>query len=416
MSKPRIPSTGIERIGLYVPHYALSLEALADDRGIPLGKLQEGLGQDVMSVPAPDEDVVTMAANAAQIALRDIDPSTVDTLIFATESGVDQSKAASIFVHRLLGLSPRCRSFEVKQACCSSTAALQMALASSAMRPGSRTLILASDIARYGFRRPGESTQGAGAIAMLVSDKPDIFQIAPQYGSYTEDVMDFWRPNYLDEALVDGKYSIRVYLRALEASWNDYAEQTGATFASFDHFCYHMPFTRMANKAHTHLAHYLHASATDAQIEAHIEKSQIYNRLIGNCYTASLYIGLLSLLENEEQDLSGRHIGMFSYGSGCMASFFGGTVAKNYRAALPIEPLHKTLPGRKLLDVPTYEYYYSHAIPQDGRSYATPVHRTGHFRFAGVKDHKRIYETADPRPGAEYSPPYPISSDLVHTA
>lgn len=409
--------TGIERIGMYVPRYALPLEELARSRGVEPSKFTEGLGQHVMAVPAPDEDVVTMGANAARTALQGLDPASIDTLIFATESGIDQSKAAGIFVHRLLGLSPRCRTFEVKQACCSSTAALQMALTSAAARPGSRTLIIASDVARYGFGRPGEPTQGAGALAMVISDRPDVIAIDPESGVYTEDVNDFWRPNYLDEALVDGKYSIRIYLRALEASWKDYAAQTGATFDSFDRFCYHMPFTRMANKAHLHLAHYLKLHRPAEVLDAQVEQSLVYNRLTGNCYTASLYIGLLSLLENDAADLSGKRVGMFSYGSGCMGSFFGGTVTPGYRSVLPTDEHRRLLSDRRLLDIETYERFYSFAIPRDGSSFRTAPHQTGWFRLAGVEGHKRIYETADGRPGAELSQPAPALEELVaHTA
>ncbi len=409
--------TGIERIGFYVPRHALRLEDLARSRGVEPSKYTEGLGQHVMAVPAPDEDVVTMGANAARTALQGLDPASIDTLIFATESGIDQSKAAGIFVHRLLGLSPRCRTFEVKQACCSSTAALQMALTSAAARPGSRTLIIASDVARYGFGRPGEPTQGAGALAMVVSDRPAILAIDAESGVYTEDVNDFWRPNYLDEALVDGKYSIRIYLRALEASWKDYAAQTGSAFDSFDRFCYHMPFTRMANKAHLHLAHYLKLHRPVAELDAQVEQSLVYNRLTGNCYTASLYIGLLSLLENDAADLAGRRIGMFSYGSGCMGSFFGGTVAPGYRSVLPTDEHRRLLRERRMLDIDTYERFYSFAIPKDGSSFRTGTHPTGWFRLAGVEGHKRLYETADGRPAAEFSQPAPALEELVaHTA
>ncbi len=67
-------------------------------------KFHVGLGQRTMSVPPPGEDIVTMAANAGKQALRDINVSDIEMLLFATESGIDQSKAAGLFVHKLLGL------------------------------------------------------------------------------------------------------------------------------------------------------------------------------------------------------------------------------------------------------------------------------------------------------------------------
>ena len=112
---------GIDTISCYSSHYVLSLEELAKARGVRADKYSESLGQHNMAVPPPDEDVVTMAANAAMGALQDIDKSSIELLLFATESGIDQSKAAGIYVHDLLDLPERCRVIELKQACYSAT-------------------------------------------------------------------------------------------------------------------------------------------------------------------------------------------------------------------------------------------------------------------------------------------------------
>jgi acetyl-CoA acetyltransferase len=59
----------------------------------------------------------------------------IETLVVATESAVDFSKSAAAFAHRLLGLPPTCRLFEVKQACHSGVAALQVVASSLAAAP-----------------------------------------------------------------------------------------------------------------------------------------------------------------------------------------------------------------------------------------------------------------------------------------
>lgn len=379
---------GIESVGLYVPRYALRLADLAVARGVDADKYRLGIGQDEMGVPAPDEDVVTMGANAARQALEDVDLASIDTLMFATESGVDQSKAAAIYVHRLLGLPANCKSFEIKQACCGSTAALQMALAFAAQKPNKKVLVIASDVARYGLGAAGEPTQGAGAIAMVISSQPRLLSMDLDWGSYTEDVMDFWRPNYLDEALVDGKFSIKVYLRALAASWRQYAEETGRRFEDHAHFCYHLPFTRMAEKAHTHLASLNRVVADHTQLRPAL----MYNRRIGNSYTASLYIGLISLLENSDALVAGQRIGLFSYGSGCMAAYFSGVLVPGFERHVHRRRAKTLLDDREWLTVQEYEDFYRHEIPRDGTHYTTPHYQTGEFRLAGVEQHKRLYE------------------------
>jgi len=387
---------GIESLSFYTPRYYLDLAVLAQARGVDAGKYYHGLGQERMAVPPPDEDVVTMGANAAHHALRHVDRSSIDTVMFATESGVDQSKAAAIYVHGLLQLPRNCKSFEIKQACCGSTAGLQMALAFAAQNPRKRVLVIAADVARYDLNSPGEATQGAGAVAMVISATPRIMTIDPESGCYTEDVMDFWRPNYRDEACVDGKYSIKVYLNALAESWEQYRRESGREFLDFSHFCYHLPFTRMAEKAHRHLGKLATGhELPDALIHQHIGESLTYSRLSGNSYTASLYIGLTSLLDTHAGDLAGKRVGLFSYGSGCMASYFSGQVIKGYRERLDTERHRAMLMERHPLTLEQYLGYYHHELPTDGSRYATPVHETGLYRLVGMDQHKRLYEATE---------------------
>lgn len=383
---------GIESYALYTPECYIELEALARVRGVDPEKYRLGLGQERMAVATPDEDIVTMAASAARRALVGIDTDTIDTVMFATESGVDQSKAAAIYVHRLLGLPMHCRTFEIKQACSGSTAAVQMALALVRERPERRVLVVASDVARYGLGTPGEPTQGAGAVAMVISSQPKVLALDAESGSYTEDVMDFWRPNYLDEALVDGKYSIKIYLKALSESWKDYSARSGRNYGDFSRFCYHLPFCKMAEKAHTHLARIAGTEAPADEVMAQVSDSLHYIRNTGNSYTASLYVGLASMLETTEEDLTGHRIALFSYGSGCMATFLSGVVQEGYRDQVQTAYHSQMLEARRELDFQEYVDFYKHTLPTDGREYTTDSYARGRYRLAGIRGHKRIYE------------------------
>ena len=68
-----------------------------------------------------------MGATAAEQILTVEDKKAIDMVIVATESSIDQSKAASVFIHGLLGIQPFARSFEIKEACYGATAALDYA-------------------------------------------------------------------------------------------------------------------------------------------------------------------------------------------------------------------------------------------------------------------------------------------------
>ena len=384
---------GIDNIAFYTPHYFIDLKSLAAGRGVDPDKFYVGLGQQKMAVPPPDETIVTMAANAAEKVLQGIDLKTITTLLFATESGIDQSKAAGIFVHELLGLSRQCRVVELKQACYSATAGLKMAMAMLSANPKQKILLIASDIARYGLGSVGESSQGGGAVAMLLSANPRVLVIEPESGLYTEDAMDFWRPNYREEALVEGKYSCDLYLKALKETWQDYQHHSGRKYSDHQHFLYHIPIPRLAEKAHQKLAQINDLGRMDAEMLTQQTGTSLhYSRIIGNCYTASLYLGLTSLLENTAHDLSNHRIGFYSYGSGCVAEFFSGVIQPGYQQHLHQAAHQKLLDSRVELSLAEYEAFYSYKTPTDGSTLHLPAHKTGQYRLASMEQHKPVYQ------------------------
>lgn len=384
--------TGIDAISFYTTNYFVDLKTLAEARGVDFNKFYTGLGQEKMAIPPPDEDIVTMAANAALPILEANDLSTLDHLLFATESGIDQSKAAGIFVHGLLNLPKRCRCVELKEACYGATAGLQMALALVERNPASKVLVIGADIARYELGSPGEPTQGCGAVAMLVSANPRLIAIDKEAGLFTDDVMDFWRPNYRDQALVDGKYSTRVYLNSLLETWSQYAALSGRGYRDIDRFCYHLPFTKIAVKAQEKLAKHNQVELTDEAAEALLNDSLRYNRITGNSYSASLYVGLTSLLDHAADDLAGKRIGLYSYGSGCVAEYFSGVVQPGYRQHIRSAAHRALLENRTELTFQQYEDIYNLRFPTDGAEHTFAQYRTGAFRLAGVNQHKRNYQ------------------------
>ena len=384
-------AVGIDSLSFYVPGHYLGLDVLAEKQGIDPLKFSNGLGQEKIAVPGHDEDIVTMAAEAARKIIDARGIEGIDTVLFATETGIDQSKCAGIYVHELLGLSPKCRSVELKQACYSGTAAIQMACGLVARKPTSKVLILASDISRYELDSAAEATQGAGAVAILISANPSILEIDLATGCYTEDIMDFWRPNYSKTPMVDGKYSMNKYLEALHNAWQDYQDNGGASYADISRFCYHLPFTKMGVKAHRHLAK-LNASRLDA---ASYIDGLTYNRQTGNCYAAALYLSLISTLENSEDDLTGRTIGLFSYGSGAVSEFFSGKVQAGYQEQLFVEYHQQLLQDRQPLNYQEYLEYWHAPEGKDGGETINEYRTKGRYRLARYFEHKRDYQNAE---------------------
>lgn len=382
---------GIDLIHFATSNYYLDLETYAQEKGTDPNKYLIGIGQEKMSIAPPDEDIVTLSAKAAAPILDKIDKNAITAVLFATESGVDQSKSAGAFLHGLLELPNRCRVVEFKHACYAGTAALQMATTMVIANPNETILVIAADIAKYDIDSSGEATQGCGAVAMLVTEDPRILAIEPGAGYYTEDVMDFWRPNHRSTALVDGKYSTKVYLNSLKQAWEHFTETTGRQFSDIDAFCYHIPFSRMTEKAHKTLIKKVGASVSEALFKTQTQPGQIYNRLVGNSYSASLFIGFCSFLDNAILDPSNQRFGFFSYGSGCVAEFFSGLIQPNYQQHLMTASHQQQISSRKALDYQTYlKFYHTDTFGQNNVVFSK--NNLGPYRLVDIQNDIRHYE------------------------
>lgn len=384
---------GIQDLAFATGTYRVDLATIAPRLDTDPAKYYRGLGQQEMSVVAEDEDIVTLGARAAARIAERGGLDGVRTLLLATETGIDQAKAAGVYVHRLLGLPANVRVVELKQACYSATAAAQFAAALVTRDPRERVLVVATDIARYDLDTAAEPTQGAGAVAFTVGAEPGLLELEPIAGLYTADVMDFWRPNHRVTAIVDGKTSITAYLDAVAGAYTDYRSRGGAAFDDLSYIVYHQPFTKMAVKAHRHLAQVAGSVASTADLAAQVEPTTAYNRRIGNSYTASAYLGLLALLDGQA-DLSGTRLGIASYGSGAVAEFLSARVVPGYAGLLRREENLALLEGRIEVDDEAYLRLQRAATRPDPSNYTTREQTSGPFRFAGVTDDRRIYEAA----------------------
>ncbi|WP_449277248.1 hydroxymethylglutaryl-CoA synthase [Leucobacter sp. GX24907] len=384
---------GIHDIELATAHYVVDLARIAESNGTDPNKYRLGLGQDEMGFPAPDEDIVTMGAAAARPIIERNGAEGIRTLLFATESGVDQSKAAGVAAHRLLGLPSNVRVTEFKQACYGGTAALQAAVGIVSRAPGERVLVIMSDVARYELDSPGEPTQGAGAVALLVAAEPALVEIEPASGIHTDDVDDFWRPNDSSTAVVDGALSVSAYLDALTSSWDDLQAHGGPGIDEIDRLLYHQPFTKMAKKGQVQLAAHTgaHLDSGDGDgRDTGLVTGSLYNRRIGNTYTSSLYGSLVALLDHDP-DLAGKRLGLFSYGSGAVSEFITGVVRPSYAGRGGAERMARALDAREPIGVAEYRELHAREYPS-AQDIATPRVTAGPFRFAGIRGKARLYE------------------------
>lgn len=412
-------TVGIEAIAFDLPKFYVDMTELAEKRGIDPAKFTQGLGQIEMSLASPCEDTVTLAASAGLKLIQkyNIDPNSISLVIVGTETAVDHSKPISSHVHEILNLSPKCRAFEVKHACYGATAGVAMATdwIMSRRAKGKKALVIASDIARYGANTPGEPTQGAGAVAMLISDEPKLLEFETNYqGYFSSQVMDFWRPTYSKEAFADGHFSIQCYLNAFAEAYGMYKEnfkgEHGEEFAEkinlrFAADLYHVPFVKMAQKAHQKFTEIELGRGIEKGMPEHdsflkdfnnrVAPNLKLNARVGNIYTGSLYLSLFNLLEDSSEELTGKTISLFSYGSGCTAEFFSGIVMPSAKDVIKAISSEEILRNRIKISIERYERLLLESALADyndaGVSNPDRWDVGGPVLYLGTKDHRRQY-------------------------
>ena len=386
---------GIDQIGFATSNYVLKLDELAQERGIDPDKLSKGLLLKELSIAPLTEDIITLGAAAAEPILTAEDREAIDMVILATESGIDQSKAAAVFIHGLLGIQPFARSFEIKEACYGATAALDYAKLHIDKYPASKVLVIASDIAKYGIGTPGEPTQGAGAIAMLISQNPRILEFNEDNVAQTRDVMDFWRPNYSTTPFVNGVYSTQQYLDSLKTTWAEYQKRHSLTLGDFAAYCFHLPYPKLALKGLKKIMDKSLLQEQQDQLQENFDKSILYSQKVGNIYTGSLFLGLLSLLENSDNLKAGDKIALFSYGSGAVAEIFSANLVPGYEKQLRTDRL-QLLDQRQPLSIADYErIFFAQAQLDENGSAVFSGYENQAYALTQIDQHQRKYSKVE---------------------
>ena len=280
-------------------------------------------------------------------------------------------------------------------------------------------LVVVSDIAKYDLGSSGEVTQGAGAIAMLLNENPRLLSFDPKVTSTSiKNEYDFYRPFGKETPIVHGQYSNLLYLIQVKNALIDYkrkVKETGLIKLKegetiLDHVDYlnmHLPYSNMGKKALAYLVRHewrdlprwkkiieeigmeepipkdprgtIESVLEDSEFmakdhqftklftstemyaelyESKLASSLIASKMIGNLYTASLYLGFRSSLEFEYQkgvDMEGKRVGFCSYGSGASAMIFSGVIQPEYAQVVKDMNLEAELGPRTKLSLDEYE-------------------------------------------------------------
>ncbi|KAB8061496.1 3-hydroxy-3-methylglutaryl-ACP synthase [Janthinobacterium sp. FT14W] len=364
---------GFEAINVYAGAAFIDVEKLSRYRQLDTSRF-ENLLMKQKTVSLPYEDPVTFGMNAAAPIVDALSPEEKDRIemvITCTESSFDFGKSMSSYFHSLLGLNNNCRLIELKSACYSGAAGVQMALnfILSGASPGAKVLVIATDISRFMVAPGGsaltedwsfhEPSGGAGAVAMLVSDTPHVFQFdVGANGYYGYEVMDTCRPGPDVEA-GNADVSLLSYLDCFEKSFLEYQKRVeGADFkATFTYLAMHTPFGGMVKGAHRHVMRKV-AKAKPPEIESDFEARVMpgitYCQRVGNIMGATAMMSLVSVIEHGDFT-EPKRVGCFSYGSGCSSEFFSGIADKEGQKRIRAMQIREHLDRRYELSMDEYE-------------------------------------------------------------
>src|SRR6056297_2535655 len=252
-------AVGIDAMEIWTGKLKLDLaETFAPAQGDDPGKYTKGLGLTASSFPDVYEDIVTMGANAAHELMerKGLEPDDIGRIDVATESAFDNSKPVSTYVAGCLeqvndGDFHHANKGERKFACIAGTQSIDDAYnwIKAGRNRGRGALVIATDTALYARGDAGEATQGAGAVAMLISEDPGLVELSTEQGYGSADETDFLKPNQQFPS-VDGKRSVQVYLARMREALEDYESVAGKVHPDDFVFApFHTPFPGMVRKA-----------------------------------------------------------------------------------------------------------------------------------------------------------------------
>lgn len=424
--------TGIDAISFDVANIHLPIKTLATARNIEPEKLEKGLGLIKMTLPDVHQDPVVFGANALTKLILDhnINLNEISRIYVGTESGIDSSKPISSFLISLMEQKfgedtlAECDVVDFTFACIGGVDALQNCIDFVKLNPAKKAIVVTTDFAKYDLNSTGEYTQGAGAVAMLVTSNPRIIAFDENWATSTKGVFDFFKPYrtlskeeitkntnndlwfdnleaeieiHKDQPVFDGQYSNQCYMdrtRNAYFSFKKLKNTTETLYNSWNSIIMHLPYSfqgrRMLSEIYAldsaekiiseniESADYQLKIKEVAKSEEYrnfvtekLQPAELASSLIGNLYTGSIFMGLLSTLAHfydTNKEIAGTQFGFLAYGSGSKSKVFEGTIQPEWKAALENVKLFENLEESVEIDFNIYESLHKKEQKQSVRT------------------------------------------------
>lgn len=407
---------GIDCFSIAIPSLYLSIESLAKARDIDPKKLNLGLGLYKMSLPDVFQDVITLAADALLdlILKENLNPYEISRIYVGSECGVDSSKPIGSYLVQLMEQKfgtetfKHCDTVDFTFACIGGVDALQNCLDYIRLNPNEKAIVITTDIAKYDLNSSGEYTQGAGAIALLITENPRLIAFHPIFSVSTEGVFDFFKPRrstetaflnapdflskhkitenellvYKEQPVFDGQYSNQCYIERIKDAYQSFKIKQKSTERLYEDWAainLHLPYAFQGRRTFIEIYAQENPSLFDEQmgenekekmkslaasleykelVAQKITPSEIASGEVGNIYTGSIFLGLASTLTqflDQNMEVAGQKMGFIAYGSGSKSKVFEGTICEDWKKQTAQIQLNEKLNNRTEIDFDTYE-------------------------------------------------------------
>ncbi len=314
---------GIVSYGTYIPKGRIRIADIANAWKKNPEEVQQGLGVIEKSVPALDEDAVTIALeaalkifvsekNASRFKNFQCKPSDIEVLLVGSESHPYAVNPTSTIVGELLGVGNNYFAADLEFACKAGTAGMIAIAGLIAARHASLGMAIGTDTAQSKPHILEYTSAAAGAAFILGSDRfPESGLIARLLAdtSYSSDTPDFWRRDGIRYPSHAGRFTGEpAYFAHVIGVSQRLFEMTKTKPSDFDYCVFHMPNGKFPRQVAGRLGFTQEQLAPSLTVD-----------LIGNPYSASSMVGLAAVLDIAKP---GQKIFMVSYGSGAGSDAF----------------------------------------------------------------------------------------------
>ena len=343
----RGPKIGIVGYGSYIPRYRIKLEEIAKVWGADAPSYKRGLMLFEKSVPAPDQDVITMSVEAARNALvrAGIDGINVNALYIGSESHPYAVKPSGTTVAEAIGAVPNCHVADFEFACKAGSEGMYVAYNLIKSGEMDYAMGIGADTSQGAPGDALEYSASAGAAAFIFGRR-NVIATVDHTATFMTDTPDFWRREHSPYPAHGGRFTGEpAYFRTTMGCAKALLEKSGMKPRDFRYVVFHQPNGKFPQRA--------------AQMLGFSEKQYITGWLtpwLGNTYSGASPMGLTAILDEAKP---GNKIMMVSYGSGAGSDGFVFTVTDHIRGKAKLAP--RTRPqldeNKTYLDYGTYVKY-----------------------------------------------------------